>query len=314
MLKPRKTDIISPKKLFVCVPGLIPLSFYLILAAGIASYIFPYPPSRTAVAGEESGAAPPTLPTTNGEIRNIGDLEGKRLGVLAGTILDNAINDALDFTQIIYFDDNEHEIAALLAGEIDAIIDDDPVVRYYAARDPRLRRVDGHIQDDNYAFATRYEDKELHDKINRELLSMIEEGVIADLEKRWLDSPDDATRVLPDLPEAVDAPVLRLGVSSVSAPFCYVNSSGRLVGLDIELMERLSRRIGMRLVITDMEFSRLIPSLLDGDMDIIGSCFSITEERRKMIDFTSSYYVGGVAALALEDGVTTTGPQDQNGT
>ncbi len=270
----------------------------------------PYPPLAAAAAEEEPQF---TAHSEAGVIRGIADLEGKRLGVLAGTMLDNAINDALDFTQIIYYDDSKREIAALFAGEIDAIIDDDPVVRYYAAQDHRLRRVEGHIQDDDYAFATRYEDQELHDKINRELERMIEEGVVMDLERRWLDSSDDATRVIPELPEPVDGPVLRLGVSSVSAPFCYVNSAGQLVGLDIELMERLSRRIGMRLVITDMEFSRLIPSLLDGDTDIIGSCFSVTEERRKMIAFTTSYYVGGVAALTLAEGVTPARTAEKNG-
>lgn len=230
-------------------------------------------------------------------IRTVADLNGKRLGVIAGTILDTAANDALDYTQIVYFDGNEAEIRALVAGEIDAVIDDEPVVRYISGKYPVLQRVEGTLQDDHYGFATRYDDAELHNRIDSVIGEFLDDGTLRELEEKWIDNPDEASRVMPDPPEAGGGAVLRMGVSPVSAPFVYKNPDGELLGLDIELMGLVARRLDMRLEVVDMEFSELVPSLLDGRVDVIGSCLSITDGRAKLIWFTREYYRGGVAAL-----------------
>lgn len=234
-------------------------------------------------------------------INSVADLNGMRLAILAGSSFDNAANDALDFTQILYFDNTAQEIEALMAGEVDAMIEDEPVARYLAGIDTRLRRVDGILVAEDYGFAVHPEQADLHELVNNALKEIIRDGTLKDMEERWLDSHDEATRVIPELPKAGTDGVLHLGVSSISAPFCYLKD-GKVTGLDIELMERLARRIDRRLVVVDMEFSELIPSLLAGDVDVIGSCFSITPERAKVVRFTDSYYKGGVAALVLADG------------
>lgn len=232
-------------------------------------------------------------------IDTIEDLNGKRLGLITGTSLDTSANEALDFTQIFYYENNDHEIQALLDGEVDAVVTDEPIARYLAGIDPRLRRLDGILIEDRYGFAVRPGDHDLHRLVNTALNEIMRDGTLADMEARWLDSSDENTRVLPELPPA-SGPELRLAVSSISAPFCYIKD-GQLTGLDIELMERLARRIGRTLVIVDKEFSALIPSLMSGEVDLIGSLFSITPERERTLLFTDSYYSGGVAALVLSD-------------
>lgn len=235
---------------------------------------------------------------SGGPVRTVADLNGKRLGVIAGTILDNAANNVLDFTQIVYFDDGDAVLRALLDGEIDAMIDDEPVVRYLVAKDKRLRRV-GLLEEDRYGFALRYDDNDLYEQVDAALGGFIGDGTVDALEKKWIDSVDDAERVMPDLPDQPAGPTLRMGVSPVSAPFLYRSDKGEIVGMDLELMQLIARRIDRRLVVVDMEFSELIPSLLSGRVDVIGSCLSITEERSKIIHFTREYYEGGVTALAL---------------
>ncbi len=95
------------------------------------------------------------------------------------------------------------------------------------------------------------------------------------------------------------AKVLRFGVSPVSAPFVY-SLKGQIVGLDIDFMRELAEELGMRLEVNSMEFSLLITALQDGDVDIIGSCYSITEERMRLVRFTDSYCSGGVVAITLK--------------
>lgn len=264
------------------------LSLYLACVAAVA-FAVDVPAGENAATGNR-----PTITT-------LGDLNGKRLGVLAGSILDNAANDVLDFTQIVYYDNTEAEIAALSAGEIDAIIDDQPVIRYLTSINPRLRALPGLLMEDRFGFAMRLGDEELYAEVNSVVREMLRDGSLKRMEARWLDSPDDSTRVMPELPPPGTDGVLRFGVSPVSAPFLYANEQGEMIGLELELMQRLSRRINRRLVVVAMDFSNLIPALLDDEVDVIGSGLSITREREKIVRFTDSYYHGGVSAMVLND-------------
>lgn len=243
---------------------------------------------------------PAAMSGDESSIHQLSDLNGKRLGVLAGTMLDAAANDALDFTQFEYYDNNEQLFQALYDGEIDATVDDQPVARFRAGINPRLRMLPEMLVDDNYAFALRLEDVKLYHEVNRTLNEIRTSDEMDRLETKWLDSPDDSQRVLPDMPAQGDGEVLRVGVSSVSPPFCYLDNEGDLTGLDIELMQMVAAKLGRRLELTDMEFAQMIPALLEGKVDVIGGCFSITPERQRLVRFTDSYYKGGVAVLVLK--------------
>lgn len=232
-------------------------------------------------------------------IRTIADLNGKRLGVIAGTMLDEAANATLDYTIIQYYDNNVQLVDALLAGEIDAVVDDEPVIRFMVASDARLRRLEENMQYDDYAFAMRHGSTGLNERVSDAIAEFKRDGTIAAMVEKWIEGAD-AERVMPELPAAEDGPVLRFGSSPVSAPFAYSGPGGELIGFDVELLERVSRRLGLRLEVTEMEFSSLIPSLLSGSVDIVGACMSVTEERKRIVGFTESYYRGGVAVMVRD--------------
>ena len=236
-------------------------------------------------------------PVQGETIRTIADLNGKRLGAIVGTTLDSAANKALDFTQIHYYDDSDDQIEALYLGEIDAFLDDEPVARFLAGRDSGLRVIPGRLMEDEYGYAMRLDDEELYEKINSLLVKRIEDGTLRRLEQKWLDSSEG--EAAEPAPAPSSGRILRFGVSPVSAPFVY-KVSGNIVGLDIDLMRNIAESLGMRLEVTAMDFSELLNALQSGDVDVIGSCLSITEERKQLVRFTDSYYQGGVAAVTLQ--------------
>ena len=94
--------------------------------------------------------------------------------------------------------------------------------------------------------------------------------------------------------------VLRLGTSSVTEPFSFVDASGGIVGFDIELARYIAKKLDMKLEIVNMEFGAMIPALISGKVDMIAACITITEERSKKILFSDPYYVGGIAAVVSE--------------
>lgn len=65
----------------------------------------------------------------------------------------------------------------------------------------------------------------------------------------------------------------------------------RLVGFEVELMEALAARLGVRSVPVIVPWDELVPALLRGDYDLAFNGIEITEERRQKVDFTRPYYV-----------------------
>ena len=73
-----------------------------------------------------------------------------------------------------------------------------------------------------------------------------------------------------------------------------------VVGLDVELATRVAARLNKRLEIVQLDFGALIPALIAGKVDLIGACITITEERKKSVLFSESYYKGGISALVRQ--------------
>ena len=74
-------------------------------------------------------------------------------------------------------------------------------------------------------------------------------------------------------------------------PFSFRDTDGALKGYEIDLGEEMARRANFKIEWVCQKFDGLIPSLLSNKFDIILSTMSITDERRKSIDFSVSYRV-----------------------
>ncbi len=79
-------------------------------------------------------------------------------------------------------------------------------------------------------------------------------------------------------------------------PFEYYRD-GRLAGIDPELAAIIAKDLGMELVMDDLSFEYLLPTLKQGRADIAISAITITPERREMVDFSEPYYCSGQVAV-----------------
>lgn len=240
-----------------------------------------------------------------GRIERIEDLNRRRLGVITGTVHDRFTNSYLDFTNLIYFDEPQQMIDALYLGEIDAAVDDLPVHKLLVESKPELHLLPGILAEDSYAFAFRMEDTDLHKQINDEIRNMEASGELNALANKWTEMGPEA-RVMPLWEPGVGMTrgrTVRFGVSPISPPFCYPGPDGAAIGFEIELMQRIAWRLGIRLIVDEMEFMDLIPSLMGGSIDVVGSCFSVTEERRQILMYSDPVYHAGVSVVILGDDV-----------
>ncbi|WP_169753172.1 basic amino acid ABC transporter substrate-binding protein [Campylobacter mucosalis] len=84
--------------------------------------------------------------------------------------------------------------------------------------------------------------------------------------------------------------VIKLGLSADYPPFEFVDKDNKITGFDVELMNEISKRVGFKVELANISFDGLIPALKAGKIDAIMSAMSATEDRKKSVDFTDSYY------------------------
>ena len=94
--------------------------------------------------------------------------------------------------------------------------------------------------------------------------------------------------------------VLRVGTDATFPPMEYVENDQR-TGFDIELVEAIGKTMNRRIEWVDIDFKGLIPGLVSKRFDMAVSAIYITDERKKTVDFTDSYYAGGLVAM-VKDG------------
>ncbi len=95
-------------------------------------------------------------------------------------------------------------------------------------------------------------------------------------------------------------PILTLGLSADYPPFEF-NQDGKIVGFDVDLAQEVARRLGYDLSIQDMDFSVLIPSIQNGRIDFAMSGMTITEIRKKNVDFSDVYFKSGFALILKKE-------------
>ena len=94
--------------------------------------------------------------------------------------------------------------------------------------------------------------------------------------------------------------VLRVGTDATFPPMEFVEN-GKRTGFDVELVEAIAKTMGKQVEWVDIDFKGLIPGLISKRFDMAVSAIYITDERKKVVDFTDSYYAGGLVVMVKAD-------------
>ncbi|HHW03133.1 MAG TPA: basic amino acid ABC transporter substrate-binding protein [Thermoanaerobacterales bacterium] len=89
---------------------------------------------------------------------------------------------------------------------------------------------------------------------------------------------------------------LVMATSADYPPYEFHDISGgkdEITGFDIDIAKAIAKELGVQLEIKDMAFDGVLPALLSKKVDIAIAAFTITEERKKSVNFSDPYLDGG---------------------
>lgn len=97
--------------------------------------------------------------------------------------------------------------------------------------------------------------------------------------------------------------VYRVGVDTTYPPFEF-EENGEYKGIDIELIKEIAKEEGFEIELKPMDFGGIIPSLQADQLDVAIAGMSITDERKKVVDFTNPYFDAGLILVVNEKDTT----------
>lgn len=109
-----------------------------------------------------------------------------------------------------------------------------------------------------------------------------------------------AQEPLPPMHEIFPAGAIRIAVDASFPPFARATDSG-LEGIDIEIGNELSKRLGMPVHFINMGYDGLYDSLTKGDADITLSALLVDKMRLGDVFYSHSYFDAGLVAISAND-------------
>lgn len=91
-----------------------------------------------------------------------------------------------------------------------------------------------------------------------------------------------------------------VGIDTTYPPFEY-EEGGEYKGIDIDLINAIAESQGFKIKLSPMDFGGIIPAMQAGQLDIAIAGMSITDERKKVVDFSEPYFDAGITLVVKKD-------------
>lgn len=92
---------------------------------------------------------------------------------------------------------------------------------------------------------------------------------------------------------AAEGAAFKVALTGKYPPFSTYDDAGNLVGFDVDVSKAVAKHLGRELDLVTTEWDGILAGLLAEKYDAIIGSMAITEERRRMVDFSAPYYESG---------------------
>lgn len=136
--------------------------------------------------------------------------------------------------------------------------------------------------------------------MKRKKASLIVTAVLTLLITLFYLVPQTAQAADDSLQRVKDKGTLVMGTSPDYPPYEFitkVNGKNKVVGMDVQVAQKIAKDLGVKLVIKQMDFDSLLVGIETHKIDMALSAMTPTESRKRSVDFSKVYYKAGQAII-----------------
>lgn len=125
--------------------------------------------------------------------------------------------------------------------------------------------------------------------------------------------PAPKEKETPQVQHTIQKGKLLIGTDATYPPMEYVDDEGNLVGHDIELGNRIAEELDLTAEFISIPWDDIFTTLENGEIDVIISSVTITDERKQLYDFSIPYLNAGQVIITQNENTTISDTEDLQG-
>lgn len=99
----------------------------------------------------------------------------------------------------------------------------------------------------------------------------------------------------------VETGKLHMATNAAFPPYEMIKDDGTYEGIDVEIATLIAEKLGLELVVDDMDFTAAVNAPAEGKADMCMAGLTVNDERKKNLDFTDSY-AKGIQVIIVKEG------------
>ena len=230
---------------------------------------------------------------------SIKELDGENIGVESGKAFAATINTNFPNSKI-YYNSTDNLISALLQGEIEAFLLEEPVAKYYASQYANITYFSEKLESDNYGFAfpLNYTKEKRRTQFNEYLSAIKKDGTYYNILKIWTGEYTSLHTIDKELTGTKG--VIYAGINTKVPPFAF-KKNNEILGFEVDLLYRFAKLYGYKVQIIELTTEEQTNYVTRDNIDLILGCYSITEQRKARMFFSDITYEGATLVMIRND-------------
>lgn len=160
-----------------------------------------------------------------------------------------------------------------------------------------LKILDTEYALEDYAICVAKENTELLNKINTALDALIKDGTAKKIVDKYISGVEHDLTFQQNTEGKAE---LVMATNAYFPPYEYYEG-GKIVGIDAEMAAAIADKLDMKLVIKDIEFGAIIAGVQTGKYHMGMAGMTVTEDRLKEVNFSTSYATGVQVVIVAEN-------------
>ena len=236
------------------------------------------------------------------KVSAVEDLKALKLGTQRATIAEGLAREMLGDKageQLTTYEKATDVITALKIGKVQAVImDDAPANRFLKDTPGELTILPEALTTEQYAIGFKKGNTELCSQVNKAMAEIRADGTLAAIFEKYSDGVTVTPPEEIDVNKGAKGGKLYMGTESGFPPYDIKVGEG-YTGIDVEMAAAIARKLDKELVVIGMTFDSLPMAVNSGKVDMICAGITVTEDRKKNIEFSDPYVDAKQVAVVM---------------